>query len=252
MSKNFIKIKNLNHSYAADKSGPSSVKEFFSSFLLKKNNKPNVVKQNNQLINIDLSIGPKDKLGILGRNGAGKSTLLKLIAGVYYDEHNSITINGRISPLLELGAGFHADLTGRENIYLNSALLGIPKELVVNLEEEIIIFSGLSNVIDNPIRTYSSGMYMRLGLSIALHSSADIFILDEIFSGGDQNFLKKSAIKMKEIITNSKITLIVSHDEDIIRNNCNRAIVLDKGQIVFDGSVNKAINIYKKIHEALI
>lgn len=193
---------------------------------------------------VTLRITPGDRLGIIGMNGAGKSTLLKTIAGIYTPHQGRVRVQGRITPLMELGAGFDAEQTGRENIYLNGALLGFSPAEMKEKEQAIAEFSELKEFLDMPVKYYSSGMYGRLAFSIATMTQADILLIDEVFATGDAHFVEKSAQRILQLLEQSHIVVIVSHNLDQIKKLCNRAIVIEKGIIVNDGSPTEMIDYY--------
>lgn len=185
--------------------------------------------------------------GIIGSNGAGKSTLLKIIAGVLAPSFGTVKVKGNIAPMLELGAGFDYELTARENIFLNGAILGYSKEFLLERYEEIVAFSGLHKFIHNPIRTFSSGMMMRLAFSIATVVEPEILIVDEILSVGDANFAKKSSDRMQQMMEGGTTVLMVSHVIKQIRALCDRVIWLDKGKIVMDGDPDLVCDAYMEV-----
>ena len=188
------------------------------------------------------------RLGIVGMNGAGKSTLLKTIAGIYSPHQGRVKVQGRITPLMELGAGFDVEQTGRENIYLNGALLGFsPAEMKLK-EQAITEFSELKEFLDMPVKYYSSGMYGRLAFSIATMTQADILLIDEVFATGDAHFVEKSSERILQLLEQSNIVVIVTHSLEQIQKLCNRAIVIDKGIIVNDGSAKEMIDYYNRTY----
>lgn len=193
---------------------------------------------------INLEIKKGEALGIIGGNGAGKSTLLKILSRVTAPTEGDIWIDGRISSMLEVGTGFHGELTGRENIYMNGAILGMSRKEVDNKIESIIDFSECRQFIDTPVKRYSSGMYVKLAFAVASHLDAEIMVMDEVLAVGDMAFQKKCLSKMGEEAKGGKTVLYVSHNMATIRKLCNRCIVLDKGQIIYDGSVESAIDLY--------
>jgi len=193
---------------------------------------------------ITLSVKPGDRLGIIGMNGAGKSTLLKTIAGIYAPHQGRVRVQGRITPLMELGAGFDAEQTGRENIYLNGALLGFSPAEMKEKEYAIAEFSELKEFLDMPVKYYSSGMYGRLAFSIATMTQADILLIDEVFATGDAHFVEKSAQRILQLLEQSNIVVIVTHSLEQIEKLCNRAIVIEKGIIVNDGPPKEMIDYY--------
>lgn len=197
------------------------------------------------LAGIDLEIEKGEVVGIIGPNGAGKSTLLKIISRITTPTKGRVLLNGTISSMLEVGTGFHGELTGRENIYLNGSILGMSKEEIDHKMDSIISFSECEKFIDTPVKRYSSGMYVKLAFSVAAHLDADIMIMDEVLAVGDLQFQNKCIAKMKEIAeTRNKTVLFVSHNMDTIRRLCKRCIVLEKGKVVFDGDMQKAVNLY--------
>lgn len=188
------------------------------------------------LSNISFDIRRGETVGIVGKNGAGKSTLLKLIAKVTTPTKGQIIIKGNVAPLIELGAGFHHELTGYENILLNAALLGMHKKEIEAVIDQIIDFSELKEFINVPVKKYSSGMYVRLGFSIAVYTNADIFLIDEVLSVGDAAFQKKCLNKMNALKKNNKTIIFVSHSELSVKRFCDRTILLKEGEILADGS----------------
>jgi len=197
---------------------------------------------------VSFDINSGDRVGIIGHNGAGKSTLLKALCSIYSPSEGKIIVNGRIAPLLEIGAGFHPEFTGRENIYLNGAILGFSKGEIGAIEAEVIAFAELEEFIDTPVKYYSTGMYMRLAFSLATAMEPDILVLDEIFAGGDAAFMKKARARMHDLIDKSNIMIMVSHDHELVRSLCNRLIWLDHGKLVADGPPDKVLNRYLDIN----
>ena len=197
------------------------------------------------LDDVSLTVYKGESIGIIGKNGAGKSTLLKLLSRVTGPTEGTLSYNGRITSMLEVGTGFHPELTGRENIYLNGAILGMTKAEIEKKVEEIIDFSEIRQFIDTPVKRYSSGMYVKLAFSVASHLDSDIIIMDEVLAVGDMAFQKKCLNKMRESVTaEGKTVLYVSHNMNTIRELCSRCIVLDRGHLVFDGDVEDAISMY--------
>ena len=208
------------------------------------------------LDDISLEIKKGESVGIIGKDGAGKSTLLKLLSRVTGPTEGTISYNGRITSMLEVGTGFHPELTGRENIYLNGAILGMTKKEIESKVEEIIDFSEIRQFIDTPVKRYSSGMYVKLAFSVASHLDSDIIIMDEVLAVGDMAFQKKCLNRMLESVTaEGKTVLYVSHNMNTIRELCSRCILLDRGRLVFDGDVEEAISMYmgdKEISAAFV
>ncbi len=196
---------------------------------------------------VDLTVKKGEALGIIGGNGAGKSTLLKLLSRVTAPTEGEIDIYGRITSMLEVGTGFNGEMTGRENVYLNGAILGMTKAEVDAKMEEIIDFSEVREFIDTPVKRYSSGMYVKLAFSVAAHLDSEIMIMDEVLAVGDMAFQKKCLDKMREAATKEgRTVLYVSHNMNTIRQLCDRCVVLDKGKCIFEGDVEEAISIYLK------
>lgn len=196
------------------------------------------------LTDLSFDIHHGEAVSIIGHNGAGKSTLLKIISRITDPTAGRIEIYGRVSSLLEVGTGFHPDLTGRENVYLNGTILGMRKAEIDNKFEEIIDFSGIHKYIDTPVKRYSSGMRVRLAFSVAAHLEAEILLIDEVLAVGDVEFQKKCLGKMNEVTSQGRTVLFVSHNMGAIKELCTRGIVLDRGKMVFDGPVNDSIIYY--------
>jgi ABC-type polysaccharide/polyol phosphate transport system ATPase subunit len=197
------------------------------------------------LRDISLSIRGGESVAIVGRNGAGKSTLLRVIAGTVFASSGDVRTRGRIGALLELGAGFHPDLTGRENVFMNASLLGLQRDEVESAFDEIVAFSGLADFIDEPLRNYSSGMQVRLGFSVAAHIQPDIVIMDEVFAVGDQEFQKKCLGRIASFKAQSKTLLFVTHGLEVLRGICERAVWLDHGRLCADGTLDDVLRQYK-------
>jgi lipopolysaccharide transport system ATP-binding protein len=194
---------------------------------------------------IDLTVHKGEAIGIIGRNGAGKSTLLKILSRVTAPTYGEIDIYGRITSMLEVGTGFHPEMTGRENVYLNGAILGMTREEIDAKMDEIIEFSEVSDFIDTPVKRYSSGMFVKLAFSVAAHLDSEIMIMDEVLAVGDINFQQKCLRKMREVAAKEgKTVFYVSHNMSTVKTLCNRCIVMDKGKVIYDGEVNEAIRIY--------
>jgi len=204
------------------------------------------------LKDINLSIKKGERVGIIGSNGSGKTTLLKIIAGITTPTEGSISTHGKVVSLIDLEAGFHPDLTGEQNIYLNGMLLGMKRGEIEDELNAIIRFADIGNFIDTPLFTYSDGMKLRLSFAVSAYANPDILILDEGFGAGDQNFLKKSQKKMKEFYLQKKTILLVSHWLELVHTNCDRVIILDKGRIVRNGTTAIIIAQYKKSVEKTI
>ena len=196
------------------------------------------------LKDISFDVNHGEAVAIIGHNGAGKSTLLKIISRITDPTSGRIDIHGRISSLLEVGTGFHPDLTGRENVYLNGAILGMRKHEIDRKFEEIVEFSGVHKYIDTPVKRYSSGMRVRLAFAVAAHLEAEILLIDEVLAVGDVEFQKKCLGKMNEVASDGRTVLFVSHNMGAIKELCTRGIVLDSGMNIFDGDINKSITYY--------
>lgn len=233
-----IRAQNLTKEFLLSHQPYSSLKGLLLAFLPKRMEHIVALKE------VSFTIHQGETVGVIGRNGSGKSTLLGIIARVYRPTSGSITVNGRVAPLLELGAGFHPDLTGLENIYFNGVILGLTRRQVAERLPEIIAFAELEDYIDAPIRTYSSGMLMRLGFAIAAHVDADILLVDEVLAVGDAHFQQKCYRKIREFQEQGRTILFVSHDMEAVRQVAQRALWLDKGVLRADGEVNTVIEAY--------
>ena len=199
------------------------------------------------LNDINLTIKNGEAVALIGVNGSGKSTLLKLMTKIIYPNKGKITTYGKLTSLLELGAGFHPDFSGRENIYFNASIFGLTKKEIDERLDNIIEFSELKDFIDNPVRTYSSGMYMRLAFSIAINVDAEILLIDEILAVGDQHFQDKCFAKLEELAKSKMTIVIVSHSLDSIKKLCNRAIWINEGKVAMDGKASEVIDEYLKV-----
>ncbi|OXC77913.1 ABC transporter ATP-binding protein [Caballeronia sordidicola] len=196
------------------------------------------------LNDVSFSIEHGERIGIVGHNGAGKSTLLKTICGIYPPMRGSLNVKGRIAPLLEIGAGFQPELSGRDNIYLNGAILGFSRKLLENVERDVIAFTELEEFIDTPVKYYSTGMYMKLGFAIATAVPPEILILDEMFAGGDASFVEKATARMNRFIDQASIMILVSHSMSLLKEMCDRVIWMEHGQVRGDGPVESIIDQY--------
>ena len=196
------------------------------------------------LEDINFTVNQGEVLGIIGRNGAGKSSLLKILSKVTSPTKGIITLNGRVASLLEVGTGFNPELTGRENIYLNGAILGMTKKEIARKFDEIVSFSGVDKYIDTPVKRYSSGMYVRLAFAVAAHLEPEILIVDEVLAVGDVEFQKKCIGKMKDVANNGRTVLFVSHNMEAVKNLCSRALLMEQGTIVSEGSPSQVIETY--------
>lgn len=243
---NSIEVKDVNKSFKVYLDKGTTLKERL--IFLKRNN----YKINNILNNISLSIPKGQAVGIIGHNGSGKSTLLKLLTRIIYPDSGKIIMNGRVSSLLELGAGFHPDMSGMENIYINASIFGLTKREINGRLQDILEFADLGEYIYNPVRTYSSGMYMRLAFSVAINVDADILLIDEILSVGDAKFQAKCFEKLNEIKRKDTTIIIVSHSLKQIEQICDRTIWINSGKLFKDGKpevVHKAYLDYMNIKQ---
>lgn len=197
--------------------------------------------------NMSFTIHKGESVALFGQNGSGKSTILKMITGVTYPTEGQIHVDGRVSALLELTAGFDGELTGRENIYFRGEILGIPKEDIRKMEPEIVEFSELGPYIDQPVRTYSSGMKARLGFAINVSVKPDILIVDEALSVGDTNFSNKCLKRVREIVDSGTTFLLVTHSLTTAKQFCKRGLVIERGRLMFDGDVIEAAYFYDKV-----
>jgi ABC-type polysaccharide/polyol phosphate transport system ATPase subunit len=199
------------------------------------------------LKDVSFEIEPGGAVGLVGRNGSGKTTLLRLISGIIKPTSGRVDVGGRVGSLLELGAGFHPDLTGRENVFLNGSIYGLKRAYLREQLDEIVAFAGLEQAIDRPVRTYSSGMYMRLGFAIASHINADVLLLDEVFAVGDEQFQRKCFGEIFEFKQRGGTIVFVSHDAAAVERLCDRAVLLRDGEVAFDGPTHDAIVRYRQL-----
>lgn len=229
--------------YRVVRERPDTLKEVFTKVLRRHSS----IYQFAALKHVSFEIGAGEVVGIVGRNGSGKSTILKIIAGVFRPTAGRANINGRVAALIELAAGFHPDLTGRENIVINGLLLGLSRKEIAAREAQIIEFAELGDFIDSPVKQYSSGMFMRLGFAIASEVDPDILLMDEILAVGDASFQQKCLARVSEFRHADKTIVFVSHDMSSVRRFCDRVIVLHDGEIVADGSPDYAIARYEEL-----
>ena len=241
MSKTVLKVDQVGMKFNLNSEKVDDLKDYIIKFLKHQL----MYKEFWALKEISFKVQEGDRVGILGLNGAGKSTLLKVVAGVLKPTEGSVEIKGSIVPLLELGAGFDKQYTGKENIFLYGAMLGHSKEFIREKYEEIIEFSELGDFIDVPVKNYSSGMKSRLGFSIATVVEPDILILDEVLSVGDAKFRKKSEKKIMSMIEKNVTVLFVSHSLEQVRRVCNKAILLEKGHIIAQGEIEEVAAVYE-------
>jgi teichoic acid transport system ATP-binding protein len=238
MSEPIISFKNVSKTYILYKNDQARFKALFF--------KPKNPKTNKALNNVNLTINRGESVGIVGDNGAGKSTLLKMITGVAFPDEGEVVVNGKVAALLELTAGFSMEMTGRENIYLKGYILGLEDAYIKQIEEKIIEFAELGDYIDQPVRTYSSGMKMRLGFAINVNIEPDVLVVDEALSVGDATFKKKCKAKISEIIGAGTTVLYVSHNPNSVKEICQRSIFLKKGTVIFDGPTEETLRVYEE------
>ena len=237
-----IKVEHVDKSFTVYYDRANTLKE---RLLFLSRNKKREKRQVLKDINLEIKKG--ETVALIGVNGGGKSTLLKLMTQIIFPNKGTIETNGKLTSLLELGAGFHPDFSGRENIYFNASIFGLTKKEIDNRMKQIIDFSELKELIDNPVRTYSSGQYMRLAFSVAINVDAEILLIDEILSVGDQHFQEKCFNKMKELKAEGKTMVFVTHSMDSVRKLCDRAVWLHEGRIKMDGDTNKVVDEYIRV-----
>lgn len=256
MSETIIKIEHVSKEYRLGAIGGGTLKGDLQSLAARIRGKedPNArigqsaYARNQRFLALDdvsFSVKKGERVGIIGHNGAGKSTLLKLLSRVTAPTKGTISYNGRIASMLEVGTGFHPELTGRENIYLNGAILGMTKAEITRKFDDIVRFAEMEKFVDTPVKRYSSGMYVKLAFAVAAHLDSDILVMDEVLAVGDMKFQQKCLGKMDDVSKNEgKTVLYVSHNMNTIRQLCTRCVVLDHGKVIFDGNVEEAIAVY--------
>lgn len=240
MSNKAITIQNLSKRYLIGKKKDGSLRGTLAGLLSKKSK----VEEFWALKDFNLEIEHGEVLGVIGKNGAGKSTLLKLLSQITFPTTGRITLNGRVASLLEVGTGFHPELTGRENIYLNGTILGMSRKEVAKKFDDIVSFSGIEKFIDTPVKRYSSGMYVRLAFAVAAHLEPEILIIDEVLAVGDMEFQKKCLGKMKDVAGQGRTVIFVSHNMAAVKSLCTSCVTMNKGQLIYNGSVEEAIKHY--------
>ncbi|MEV4950434.1 MULTISPECIES: ABC transporter ATP-binding protein [Paenarthrobacter] len=229
--KGLKKTFNLRHSH--------SLKE--TLVWLVKGRKGDLSRKFDALHDVSFEIQPGETVALLGFNGSGKSTLLKLISGVILPDKGTVRTKGRVAGLIEVGAGFHPDLSGRENVFLNAAILGMSEQEINEKFDEIVAFSEIEQFIDTEVKFYSSGMFLRLAFAVAVHTQPDIFLVDEILAVGDEPFQKKCLAKIKQLSAEGRTLVVVSHDLDMISRICDRGVVLASGTVQFEGPAKEAV-----------
>ncbi len=243
MAKPAIKVENVSMLFNLNKEKVDNLKEYFIKLITRKLHYSEFW----ALQDVSFTVEQSDRVGVLGFNGAGKSTLLKVIAGVLKPTKGTVEVNGVIAPMLELGAGFDMNYSGRENIFLYGATMGYSRKYIQEKYDEIVKFSELGHFIEMPVKNYSSGMRTRLGFAIASAVEPEVLILDEVLSVGDAKFKKKSEQKILSMLDKGVTVLFVSHNTEQVRRICNKAIILDKGRVVAYGEVNEICDLYKKL-----
>jgi len=238
-----VDVENVTQRFRIIQERPDTLRELFSNFLRHDVSYHDIdaVKQ------VSLQVYSGQMLGLIGRNGSGKSTLLKIIAGVYKPTAGRVHITGKVAPLIELGAGFHSELTGRENILINGLLMGYSKAQMLEREQRIIDFADIGEFIDSPIKQYSSGMYTRLAFSIATEVDPEILIVDEILSVGDAGFQHKSFARIQDFRRAGKTILFVSHSMAMVTTHCDRVVLLDGGSVIADGEPSEVAALYEAL-----
>lgn len=241
-----IEFSNVSKTFSVWKERPNSIKKALTNIFQARNNFKEKI-EFKILDDVSFKIYPGEFVGIMGRNGVGKSSMLKMMTGIYQPTKGEIKINGKIAPLLELGAGFSEELSGYENIFLNAAVLEFGRKKIDAKLNDIINFSGIGEHIYMPIRTYSSGMLIRLGFSIAVHLDAPIFLFDEILAVGDAGFQKKCLDRIKDLYSQGKSIILVTHSPEQVKQFCNRSIIIDNKKVIFDGHPNEGTAVYSSL-----
>lgn len=216
-----------------------SLKEAFVWLI--KGRKGDLSEKFHALKNVDLQVMQGETVALLGFNGSGKSTLLKHISGVMNPDSGTVRTRGRVAGLIEVGAGFHHDLSGRDNVFLNGAILGMTERQINERFDSIVDFAEIGQFIDTEVKFYSSGMYLRLAFSVAVHTNPEVFLVDEILAVGDEPFQKKCIAKIQELAAEGRTLVVVSHDLDLVSRICDRGVLLDHGEVLFDGSIDDAV-----------
>ena len=238
-----VKVENVTQRFRVIQERPDTLRELFSNFLRHEVSYHNF----DAVKDVSLDVPEGQMLGLIGRNGSGKSTLLKIIAGVYKPTAGKVHVQGKIAPMIELGAGFHSELTGRENILMNGLLMGYSKEEMKEREQRIIDFAEIGDFIDSPVKQYSSGMHTRLAFAVATEVDPQVLIIDEILSVGDAGFQQKSFARIQDFRQAGKTILFVSHSMPQVAEYCDRVVLLDKGSIMADGDPTEVAELYKNL-----
>jgi lipopolysaccharide transport system ATP-binding protein len=238
-----IRLENVTQRFRVIHERPDTVRELFSKLFRNRSSYHDF----EAVKNVSFEVPHGQTLGIIGRNGSGKSTLLKIIAGVYRPTQGTVTVAGALAPLIELGAGFHHELTGRENILLNGLLMGYSKREMLARQQSIIDFADIGEFIDAPVKQYSSGMYMRLAFAVAIEVDPQILVVDEILAVGDIGFQQKCFERIRRFQQTGKTILLVTHTMDDVEKHCDRAILLDHGCVIADGPPDETIATYRTL-----
>ncbi|GGH97701.1 ABC transporter ATP-binding protein [Arthrobacter liuii] len=212
---------------------------------LAKGRKGDLSEKFHALKNVSVEIDAGETVALLGLNGSGKSTLLKHISGVMLPDTGTVKTRGRVAGLIEVGAGFHPDLSGRDNVFLNGAILGMTEQQINDKFDDIVEFSEIGQFIDTEVKFYSSGMYLRLAFSVAVHTDPEVFLIDEILAVGDEPFQRKCIDKIQELARDGKTLVVVSHDLDLVSRICDRGILMEHGNVKFDGPIHEAVSILR-------
>lgn len=240
----FIKFENVGLTYDLYLDKTNNLKEYLINKLTNRKPVSKSLEKVEALKNINIEFHQGERIGIIGRNGAGKSTMLKVISGIYKPTAGKLIVKGNIQPLIEIGAGFDPEFTGRENIYLNGYMLGFNKEQIKQKEAEIVQFAELGEFIDVPVKYYSSGMSVRLAFTIATSIEPEILAFDEMLAAGDIEFLQKAKARMDHLVSKAKMLILVSHDLNMVASLCTKVLVVHQGQICFIGKPDEAIQFY--------
>ena len=241
-----ISVENVTQRFRVFQERPDSIRALFSKFFRHETQ----VHDFDAIRDVSFQVTKGEMVGIVGRNGSGKSTLLKMVAGVYHPTVGTVMVNGTIAPMIELGAGFHGELTGRENILMNGLLLGYSKREMKAREQSIIEFAEIGEFIDSPVKQYSSGMYTRLAFAVATEVNPDILLVDEILSVGDMAFQGKCFERLQQFRKAKKTVLFVTHNLRDVEEYCHRAVLIDHGQLLLDARPHEVIEMYKELSAA--
>jgi lipopolysaccharide transport system ATP-binding protein len=242
-----IRLENVTQRFRVIQERPDTLRELFSTFLRHESTYHDF----DAVKDVSFEVPKGQMLGLIGRNGSGKSTLLKIIAGVYRPTAGAVHVNGSVAPLIELGAGFHHELTGRENILINGLLMGYSRREMQEREERIIDFAGIGDFIDSPVKQYSTGMYMRLAFSVATEIDPEILLIDEILAVGDAPFRQKCFERLREFRRAGKTIVFVTHAMGQVSEHCDRAVLIDRGSIMADGPPDEVVAIYENSPEVV-